>query len=152
MQESDELSYEFTTEQGIKYKIYFIDYSQLFAEYSDIKALTYTFNIDAIEGNPDTVKRDYRIAITVNEILKLFFQKVENVIVYTCDSLDRRQIARKRLFDVWYWKFNDGAIIKEDCFTIIEETEIYTSILISKNNATNAEIIKAFKEIHERGY
>ena len=82
--------------------------------------------------------------------MNLFFAQVDNVGVYVCDSMDDRQLARKRKFDLWFYTFNDGTLIKEDGLAVIEGTEIYNALLLHKNNSQLTEIILAYKELNER--
>ena len=48
LHERDLYSYEFITDEDIVYKIYFFDYSYMFAEYQQIISPGYTFNIEVI--------------------------------------------------------------------------------------------------------
>lgn len=148
--ENDEYSYEFLTDQKIKYKIYFLDYSYMFAEYEQITSPVYSFNIDVIDGDPDNSISDDRIGETIQVVFNLFFARIENVAVYVCDSLDERQLARKRKFDFWFWTYNDGSLIKEDGLAIIEGAEIYNAILLHKQNKQLTDIILAFNELNEK--
>ena len=150
LQENDEYSYEFLTEQGVRYSIYFIDYSFMFSDYPAIAQNVFSFNIDVLDGNADSSITDDRIGITILEVFKLFFTKLENVVVYVCDSIDDRQLARKRKFDLWFWKYNDGSLLKEDGIALIEGVEIYNSLLLHKANKRLTEIILAYKELNER--
>ena len=148
--ENDEYSYEFLTEQGVRYSIYFLDYSFMFSDYPAIAQNVFSFNIDVLDGNADSSITDDRIGITILEVFKLFFTKLENVVVYVCDSIDDRQLARKRKFDLWFWKYNDGSLLKEDGIALIEGVEIYNSLLLHKANKRLTEIILAYKELNER--
>jgi hypothetical protein len=150
LQENDEDAYEFTTYQQIKYSIYFIDYGFMFSDYPAIAGNIFSFNIEVIAGNETEAAVDERIGITVVETFRLFFEKMSNVAVYVCDSLDERQRARKRKFDLWFWKYSDGTILKEDGIAIVEEVEILNALLVHKQNPNLLPIILAFKEINER--
>lgn len=150
LQEIDEFSYEFVTSQDIRYVVYFLDYSSMFAGYPHIASQVYMFNIDVIEGNPDHGILDDRIGVTILQVFKAFFQKSQNVAVYVCDGIDNRQSARKRKFDSWFWRYNDGSLIKEDDIAVVEGTEIYNSMILHKQNAHLTEIILAYKELNER--
>ena len=150
LQENDEYSYEFLTAQGVRYSIYFLDYSFMFSDYPAIAQHVFSFNIDVLDGNADSSITDDRIGITILDVFKLFFTKLENVVVYVCDSIDDRQLARKRKFDLWFWKYNDGSLFKEDGIALIEGVEIYNSLLLHKANKKLTEIILAYKELNER--
>ncbi len=150
LQENDEFSYEFLTEQEIRYSIYFLDYSFMFSDYPAIAENIFSFNIDVLDGNADSSITDDRIGVTILAVFNLFFKKLENVGVYVCDSIDDRQLARKRKFDLWFWKYNDGSLLKEDGMALIEGVEIYNSLLLHKANKRLTEIILAYKELNER--
>jgi hypothetical protein len=128
----------------------FLSMVSCFQSYPDFADKTFTFNIDVIGGETEAAALDERIGITIVEVFKLFFRKIENVVVYVCDMTDERHLARKRKFDLWFWKYNDGNIIKEDGIAVIEDTEIYNSLLVHKNNPHLATIILAFKELNEK--
>lgn len=122
----------------------------MFSDYRHITCPVYSFNIDAIEGDPDNLPGDERVGVTVLQVMNLFFLKIENVAIYVCDSLDERQFARKRKFDIWFFTYNDGTLIKEDGIAMIEGSIIYNAMLLHKQNSELADILIAFKELNER--
>lgn len=122
----------------------------MFTDYTQIICPVYSFNIDAIEGDPDNSPGDERVGLTISEVVNGFFSKVDNVAVYVCDSMDDRQYARKRKFDLWFYSYNDGSLIKEDGLAMIAGTEIYNAMLLHKQNKQLTEILLAFKELNER--
>jgi hypothetical protein len=138
------------TDQHIRYSIYFLDYSAIFEDYPGFSENVFMFNIDVIEGNPNSKPLDERIGATIVQVMNLFFRKYENVVVYVCDSLDDRQLSRKRKFDTWFWKYNDGTLLKEDDIAVVDGVEILNSMIVHKSNAHLKEIILAFKELNER--
>ena len=150
LREADNFSYQFITDAEVTYPIYFLDYGYMFADYPDLSDNVYSFNIDVIDGNAGIFAADERIGQTVVEILRLFFSRVENVTVYVCDSSDERHMSRKRKFDFWFWKYNDGSIIKEDGVAVVEDVEVLNSMLLHRNNPHCAEIIFAFKDLNAR--
>lgn len=150
LQEADKFSYQFTTDAGITYHVYFLDYSYMFADYPDLSDNVYSFNIDVTDGDPDIIVADEKIGITVVEVFRLFFMRIKNVTVYVCDSSDERHLSRKRKFDFWFWKYNDGTIIKEDGVAVVEDVEVLNSMLLHRNNPHCAEIIFAFKDLNAR--
>ena len=150
LQENNAYSYEFVTDQAIRYTIYFLDYGYMFSDYPNIADNIFMFNIDVLEGNADDSISDERVGHTVFQVFKLFFEKRENVAVYVCDTLDERHLARKRKFDIWFWKFNDGSLLKEDGIAVIEGTAIYNSLLAHKSNNHWPEIVLAYNELNER--
>ena len=150
LQENDPYSYEFVTDQGLHYILYFIDYSYIFTEYLDQLVDVYMFNIDVVDGKPEEHVHDDRIGLTILEVFKKFFTTKQQVAVYICDNTDARQLARKRKFDLWFWRYNDGSLLKEDDVAMIAGIEVYNSMIIHKQNLHLTEIIVAFKELNER--
>lgn len=122
----------------------------MFADYPSIAKYIYTFNIDVISGDEKLAFTDERIGITVVEVFKKFFAKIENVVIYVCDSTDEKHYARKRKFDRWFWKYNDGNIIKEDGIAMVEGVEIINALLVQKDNPKLYEIILAFKDLNNK--
>ena len=78
LQEKNKLTYQFITDQGISYLIYFLDYSYMFEDYPLIAKRIYTFNIDVIDNNVNRLMNDERIGLTVVEIIRLFFEEFNN--------------------------------------------------------------------------
>ncbi len=150
--EKDELSYEFVTDSGVNYRIYFLDYGCILNNYLTQTNIIYSFNIDVVGNINKLGATDERIGLTIAFILKLFFEKIENVIIYVCDSIDDRQLARKRKFDFWFWKYCDETIIKEDGIAVIESVQILNTLLVNKNNPQLTEIIRSFKELNKKAY
>lgn len=122
----------------------------MFSDYPEIAGKVYMFNIDVTNGDPDAAASDDRIGLTVLEVFKLFFKNLQNVAVYVCDSMDDRQLARKRKFDMWFWKYNDGSLVKEDDMAVVEGVEIYNSMILHKKNEHLKEIIIAYKELNQK--
>jgi len=122
----------------------------MFSDYPAIAENVFSFNIEVLDGDADISITDERIGVTILEVFNLFFKKLANVAVYVCDSIDDRQLARKRKFDLWFWKYNDGSLLKEDGIALIEGVEIYNSLLLHKANKRLTEIILAYKELNER--
>jgi len=122
----------------------------MFSDYPAIAENIFSFNIDVLDGDADSSITDDRIGVTLLAVFNQFFKKLENVGVYVCDSIDDRQLARKRKFDLWFWKYNDGSLLKEDGMALIEGVEIYNSLLLHKANKRLTEIILAYKELNER--
>lgn len=144
-----ELSFEFNTSYGITYIAYFLSYGYMFddPEFSDS---VFTFNLDLKDGDADDAATDERVGLTIVEIFRAFFETKQNVVIYICESADNRHLARKRKFDFWFWKFNDGSIVKEDGIAVIEDVEIYNSLLIHKDNYYLNTIIDAFRQLNSR--
>jgi|ERR1700733_8145028 len=122
----------------------------MFSEYPNVAPHVFMFNIDVISGVPDETIADDKIGFTIFQVFNLFFEKIENVAVYVCDMLDERHLARKRKFDLWFWKFNDGSLLKEDGLAVIEGMPIYNSLIVHKSNKHWPDIVLAYNELNQR--
>ncbi|MFL9482714.1 DUF6169 family protein [Chitinophagaceae bacterium LWZ2-11] len=67
-----------------------------------------------------------------------------------CDSIDKRQSARKRKFDIWFSKYNNNSLIKEDRIAIINDTAIHNSILMHKQNKQLEQILFAYNDLNQK--
>ena len=92
-QKIDELNYEFVNRDGVKYHLYFTPISGIYPDMPN----TYSFNIEREGTNPHPI--DLCIAATVVDVLRHFFETVENAMIMVCDSTDGKQHKRRDLFD-----------------------------------------------------
>ncbi len=142
--------YSFTSVAGTSYLCYFIPYDYLFANYPLIAPYIYSFNLDVEKGKSKEQPLDIRIGITVAKIIKEYLHDNDNAVVYVCDSSDYREHLRKRKFDNWFKKNDDGSIIKIDRKIVIAETVLFNSLLIHKDNPFKNNFIEVFIELNEK--
>ncbi len=145
-----DLSFEFTTDQGVVYKAYFISFGSVFSEFPEFSDSIYNFNLEVFHGDMYDQAMDQKIGETVVDIFRHFFAIRQNVIIYICDTSDNKHIVRKRKFDLWFWKYSDGSILKDDGLAVIEDTEIFNSLLVHKQNIFLDKIVSAFRTLNER--
>ena len=93
-----------------------------------------------------SIQLDERTGRTVIEIVKGFLTKRGKVVVYVCDSADGRELLRKRKFDQWFRKYDDGSVIKIDGHINVPDVDIYNAILIHKDNSQKNKFIEAFNQ------
>lgn len=141
--------FEFTTTTGIVYACYFLSYAEYFSEYEEIADNVYAFNVEIIKGRKTGISADERIARTIIEIIKTFLSALENAVVYVCDMSDGKELLRKRKFDQWFRKYDDGTIIKVDGHIAVPNFNIYNAILIHKENPRKNRFIEAFNDLNE---
>lgn len=141
---TEDFDYTFVTKDGIVYRAYFLDVSYLHPEFTD----AYSFNIEPV-GNIDTTRHpiDRRIGITIVSILKEFFKKNENSMLMACDNLDGKENKRRKLFDRWYDKYNNNALIKLDAALENDVYKLHVSMYIGKMNPKLELLISAFNEL-----
>ena len=91
---------------------------------------------------------DPRIAATVADVFKVFLARNERVIVYICDSSDRRQVARARKFDGWFEYYRGLDYIKIDRNLFDPTGEIYlTSLVMRHDNPDKVRLFEAFDRL-----
>ncbi len=150
--EIDEGTYSFKNLFGDNYEIYFVKTPYYFQEYNLFNDNVFELVIKLIEFN-DTFKKkpalDPHIPPTIAAIFLDFFQNHEKVVVFSCDTSDRKQAVRNRKFDSWFLQFNDNTFIKLN--GVIEdydnEIQYFMSLIMKNNNPLKVEIIEAFEEL-----
>lgn len=138
VRESD-TDYTFTTDEGIVYRAYFIDYSDQFPALEHI----YSFNIEPEETRA-IHPIDIRIAHTVVSILTKFFQSNENAMLMVCDSTDGKEYKRKLLFERWYQHYKSGDIVKYDASLDTGDYMLYVSLFLRSTNPNYRQIVYSF--------
>ncbi|MGN0186548.1 MAG: DUF6169 family protein [Paludibacteraceae bacterium] len=116
---ADDATYYFETENGLKYRAYFIELSATFYK-------LYSFSFEKQEGK---VLYDQRIKDTIVTVLADFFASENYILGYTCDITDGREMARKRLFDRWFQQANSVSLRKID----FQTDNIYVSLIVNRN-------------------
>jgi hypothetical protein len=144
--------FEFTTVAGIKYACYFLSYAEYFKDYKEIAGSIYSFNVEVLESKRKGPAPDERAGLTIVDVVKQFLEELENAVVYVCDTSDGRELVRKRKFDNWFKKYDDGTIIKVDGHIAVPNFNIYNTILIHKDNPKKNLFIKAFNDLNSPGH
>jgi hypothetical protein len=115
--EASGYSFGFVTLQKVRYIISFKPTDYLFENVPDLKWKTYEFIISPV-FIPLGIKpkKDERIPVTVAAIFYSFYKELPNdVVIYICDSSDRKERIRERLFNSWYYDFKkDEPFMKLD--------------------------------------
>ena len=143
--------FEFIIAAGIKYACYFISYAEYFKNYKEVADNIYSVNVDVIKSSRKTVTADERTGLTIVEIVKQFLEGLENAVVYVCDNSDGRELFRKKKFDRWFRKYDDGTVIKVDGYIAVPHFNIYNAILIHKDNPKKNRFIEVFNELNATG-
>lgn len=124
---------------------------RVFKDYKEIARNIFSFNVEIVHGRKTGISSDERIGRTIIEIVKNFLSGLENAVVYVCDTSDGRELLRKRKFDQWFRKYDDGTIIKVNGHIAIPNFNIYNAILIHKENQKKNIFIEAFNDLNESG-
>ena len=122
----------------------------MFTDYPLIAPFIYSFNLDVEKGKSKEQPLDERIGITVSKIISDYLIKNENAVIYICDSSDYKEHIRKRKFDSWFKKSDDGSIIKIDRKIAVAASVLHNSLLIHKDNPYKNSFIQAFIDLNEK--
>lgn len=139
---SGDMHYVFTTEAGVVYHTYFIDFSMYAPQFNNV----YMFNIEP-EGDTTNQPQDIRISHTIVTILSQFFANHQNAMIMVCDSIDGREYKRNLLYDRWYRHYATSDIAKYDASAETEDYMLYVSLFVHKDNVRKSEIVSAFYEL-----
>jgi len=126
-----------------------LSYAEYFKKYKEVAENIFSFNVEILEHKRKKIFTDERTGFTIVEIVKQFLESLENAVVYVCDTSDGQELLRKRKFDQWFRKYDDGAIIKVDGHISIPGFRIYNAILIHKDNPKKNRFIEVFNELNE---
>ena len=143
-------SYVFETSKGIVYEIKFKPSSYLFSENEVFSKLIYEFVIEvAINDTGKSPSFDAQVSETIALIFKEFFIKNSyNVCLYICDSSDGKEDIRRKKFNDWYYKYENGMFIKLDEALIDSNKKIFPiSLIIYNKNPYAKEIASAFIQL-----
>ena len=136
--------YRFDTDKGIFYSVKFTDGSFYFANLpAYIPVFEVGISIISL-GENLSPPRDARVEATVIEIFRIFFLNHENSIVNICDNLDLKQAVRHRKFDMWFHRYAGSELSKFDTHFIVEELEIYASLILHTLNPFKDNLTELF--------
>jgi len=138
-------AYTFRIKDGTKYHIVFYETGDAyFAAYPTIKKLLYE-----ISFSPDARYRgqDNRISITIVDIVQAILRSGK-IIMFVCDSADRKEKGRHKLFGTWFEKYGDG-FEKYDNEILTDECNYYCSLIIDTNHPNRSVILKAFEQAND---
>ena len=138
---ADRWQYTFVNRDGVHYKVYFSPMSVLYPQFLN----TYSFSIEAVERLPHPMDR--RIAATVVDILRRFFQRNEHAMIMVCDSIDGKERKRKMLFDRWFDLYNEGVLSRVDASRSSHDFEMFVTLYYMESNPDKNELLEAFREL-----
>ena len=132
-----EKGFEFATNHGLHYEIRFFEENPIGG------CETWQFSFAKAENT--AAPEDPYVRFTLFAIIDEFFLANENVMLYVCDTSDRREAARNRLFIRW---FKQSA--EPHRFTIctanatVEGQGFYAAIIVENRNSKLEAITKDF--------
>lgn len=116
----------FITNKGIEYTVYFING----ANYLPNQSYSNFMYVFGFQSKTKSIF-DKKVAETIIKILFHFFTDNKNIVVYSCDQTDKKEFARKKLFDNWFNAYGIIDFIKID-FQF--DNSLFISIIYRKDN------------------
>jgi len=150
LQRIDELTYGFTTDNGIEYRCSFLSYAEYFINHPDLAPYFFSFNLDLRNKNTKLPRgADKRIANTVIIIVGDFLMSKTNAVVYVCDSSDDKEAIRSRKFISWfdYYEHSSSDIIQVSNNFKAGDMIFYTCLLVHKQNKRFKDMILAYLDL-----
>ena len=132
--------YQFTTDAGITYIVYFSQYFLTTPEGEEI--IVYSFGFECSGDRCESY--DEKIRNTIISIIEEFFQQHQQEgLLYICLTLDGMARHRRITFGKWYRTIACN-IERHDCREWHAREGYYTSILVRSDNPQKDKMITAF--------
>lgn len=129
--------FQFKTRAGVVLAVGFDDDDLLNAE-------SYQFIIVNTNNKPSP--QDPLVRITITEIIREFFRVNNATMLYICETADRKQAMRSRLFSHWFDNFNERKNYTFIQSRIDDEEGVvnYFAIIVRKDNPNYSSVIDEF--------
>jgi hypothetical protein len=139
VRQEDDNIFLFRTKYGIDYSVGFV------SDISFMKEGVYQFFI--INESGRTFRADKDVFETVRVIVEEFFVQKESVMLYICDTTDKRQASRDRLFKVWFHTYlqNDSYTMYNEPMTI-DNVRYFSSVILRKNHPLHNQVLCSFHD------
>lgn len=134
----------------MKYFLYFTEGSGYFPDYPEFNSRIFMFGF---KPDQNLKRNDPRVKDTILHFLSQYFKsQPETSLIFVCDTADKRQDARYKMFNNWFkenLKRSSGetAIQKTD-ISFCDDDNAYcahASLLVSLDNPQIAHITQAFR-------
>lgn len=136
-------SYEFLTDSGITYVVEFSNAGFYFGSSNVI-----CNRIEAINFYPvlHSIKsKDPQISETLVSIIKNRCISRNGAVIYVCDSLDKKDFYRSRLFEKWNDIFNNGNYHFQAAIVEYAQELAYAGMIVDVNNPDALAFLTEFK-------
>ena len=133
----DDNIFMFETKQNIIYNVGFVP------DTSFMDKGLYQFFI--INASGRSIRADKDVFETVRVIIEEFFTQKEPVMLYICDTTDKRQVYRDRLFRIWFHAYilNDAYTMYNEQMTL-DNVRYFSSIILRKDHPLHNQVICSF--------
>lgn len=142
--------YRFVTSMGYQYSVYFLlakdDY---FSDFPEIPNNIYLFGFSLLNSTSGNLPFDEKVAQTICSILLDFFQSKENIIIFICDSVDKKERQRSITFNKWFHKYQaEYSFEKVDKVLEYDESNrYYLSLIFRYDNPDKNIYLDAFSQM-----
>ncbi len=135
----DSCIFVFTTKHGVTYSTGFVPDTSFFE--------SGVFQFFLLTTSPRTVRVDKDVFETVRAIIEEFFAQKEPVMLYICDTADKRQASRDRLFRIWFHTYilNDAYTMYNEQMTL-DNVRYFSSIILRKDHPLHNKVICLFHD------
>lgn len=130
--------YQFFTDYGVHCTIEFVPDDSLMSRE--------TYHLVIVNVNHQKSPSDVKVRDTIISIIDEFFERNNTTLLYICETGDRKQALRNRLFERWFSTFERKAqytfvasSLKDD-----EGIENYAAIIIRNDNPELSAIVTEF--------
>jgi hypothetical protein len=139
-------NYVFTTSLGIEYSVAFSEANVHFLNYPGFIA---EISFYPLQGN--SMAFDNKIRNTIVYLIVQFLESnPENALIFICDVTDHKHVARNKLFQRWFYKFNKGSFQKFDSeIHITDQVVYYNSLIIHTGNPFKYQLLQSYAQALE---
>lgn len=143
----DSSIFTFATKYGMTYSVGFV------SDTSFLEDGVYQFFLIASAGKNSG--QDNNVFETVRVIIEEFFAQKEPVMLYICDTADKRQASRDRLFRIWFntYTLNKAYTMYNEQMTL-DNIQYFSSIILRKDHPMHNHVIATFHDYiveHDEG-
>lgn len=130
----------FATEYDVQYLVGF--------EYDDTSLAFEAYQLVIINTNNKKSPRDMKVKGTIVAIVESFFQDNKNVLLYICETGDRKQMMRSRLFEYWFSSYMNKDMFVMVSGTVKDDEGIvnHTAIIVRTDNPLMPQIVADFSK------
>lgn len=129
--------YHFITDNDILYVVNF-------EKDENIEFGAYWFNLTNIKNKKSP--NDYKLQLAVICIIEEFFNKNPDILLYICDSANRQQAMRSRLFLRWFNSFREKEnFIIRTALLLDDDEENYIAMIVQRDNPDIDSILEYFE-------
>jgi len=129
--------YHFITDNDILYVVNF-------EKDENIEFGAYWFNLTNIKNKKCT--NDYKLQLDVICIIEEFLNKNPDILLYICDSANRQQAMRSRLFLRWFNSFREKEnFIIRTALLLDDDEENYIAMIVQRDNPDIDSILEYFE-------